>query len=39
MDDNDFMWYDHIQGTYVNCYLRNYFNTYGIISQELCQAE
>ena len=39
MDDNDLIRYDHIQGTHVNCCLRNYFNTYDIISQELCQAE
>ena len=39
MDDNDLMWYDHIQGTHVNCCLRNYLYTYDIISQELGQAE
>ena len=39
MDDKDLIWYDHIQGTHVNCCLRNYFNTYDIISQELIQAE
>ena len=40
MDDNDLIKaYDHIQGTHVNCFLRNYFNTYDMISQKLNQAE
>ena len=39
MDANDLMWYDHVQVAHVNCCLRNYFNTYDIISQQLCQAE
>ena len=39
MDDNDLMWYDYIQGMHVNCCFRNYFNTYDIISKELCQAK
>ena len=33
MDDNDRIWYDHIQGTHVNLCLRNYFNTYDIQSR------
>ena len=39
MDDNDLMWYDHIQGTHVICCLSNFLNTYDIIKQELCRAE
>ena len=34
MDDTDLMLYDHIQGTHVNCCLRNYLKTYYIISQD-----
>ena len=39
MDDNDLVWYDHIQGTQVNWCIKTILNTYDIISQGLCQAE